>query len=116
MAASQTALTTTPEVALVRAAPVVRSNSRRALQRFMRNRLALAGATAILLLIVVAVIAPSVALQSPTQPDMRAVRSGPSAAHWLGTDDVGRDVSTRLVHRPRTSLALGFRPLAIPPA
>jgi peptide/nickel transport system permease protein len=44
---------------------------------------------------------------------MRAVRSAPSAAHWLGTDEVGRDVWSRLVYGARTSLSVGFGAVAI---
>ncbi|MCA1646682.1 MAG: ABC transporter permease [Chloroflexi bacterium] len=113
MAVSPAVLSTTVGVARVRSAPGLRSNSRRALQRFLHHRLALAGAAAILLLVLVAFAAPLVARQSPTQPDMRAVRSGPSVSHWLGTDEVGRDVWSRLVYGARTSLSVGFGAVAI---
>jgi peptide/nickel transport system permease protein len=93
--------------------PVTRSNSKRALGRFRRNRLAAAGATVIVLLILVAFLAPLLAPQSPTQPDMRAVRAAPSASHWLGTDEVGRDVWSRLIYGARTSLSVGFGAVAI---
>lgn len=110
-----TLIATTPKPTLrdARALPATRSNSRRAVSRFMRHRLALTGAATILLLIVVALAAPLVAPQSPTQPDLRAVRTGPSLAHWLGTDEVGRDVWSRLVYGARTSLSVGFGAVAI---
>jgi peptide/nickel transport system permease protein len=92
---------------------VVRSNTQRAAARFAHNRLALLGALAILVLIVVAFIAPLLAPQSPTLPDMSAVRAAPTAKHLLGTDEVGRDVWSRLIYGARTSLSVGFGAVAI---
>jgi peptide/nickel transport system permease protein len=75
--------------------------------------MAVAGAAAIVVLVLVAIFAAQLAPQSPTQPDMRAVRSAPSSSHWLGTDEVGRDVWSRLVYGARTSLSVGFGAVAI---
>jgi peptide/nickel transport system permease protein len=90
-----------------------RSNTRRAFGRFRRDRLAVGGAAAIIVLIVVAFLAPVIAPQSPTQPDLKAVRAAPSPTHWLGTDEVGRDVWSRVVYGSRTSLSVGFGAVAI---
>ena len=92
---------------------LVRSNAQRAFTRFSHNRLAVLGAVIILILIVVAFVAPLLAPQSPTQPDMTTVRTAPSAKHWLGTDEVGRDVWSRLIYGTRTSLSVGFGAVAI---
>ncbi len=113
MAATRAALAPLPDARLVRTTATVRSNSQRAIQRFVRNRLAFVGTVTVVLLVLVAVVAPLLAPQSPTQPDLRAVRSSPSAAHWLGTDEVGRDVWSRLVYGTRTSLSVGFGAVAI---
>ena len=43
----------------------------------------------------------------PNRPDLRSTLEGPSAAHWLGTDGLGRDVAARLLHGGRVSLAVG---------
>jgi peptide/nickel transport system permease protein len=56
------------------------------------------------LAVLVAVFAPVVARQSPNAQDLTAILKGPSAAHWLGTDDLGRDVWARLVYGTRSSL------------
>lgn len=45
---------------------------------------------------------------SPTEYDLRASLAAPSRAHWLGTDDQGRDVLARLIHGTRVSLSIGF--------
>ena len=53
----------------------------------------------------VAIFAPAVATHHPTQEaDFKALREPPSPAHWLGTDDIGRDLYSRIVHGARISL------------
>ncbi len=113
MAVRSAAIAPTSSTAATAAGTVVRSNTQRALSRFARNRLALLGAAAILVLIVIAIIAPLLAPLSPTQPDMTAVRAAPTLRHWLGTDEVGRDVWSRLIYGARTSLSVGFGAVAI---
>lgn len=51
-----------------------------------------------------AVLAPVIAPYPPDQVDLAAVHAGPSAAHWLGTDALGRDLLSRLIHGARTAL------------
>jgi len=79
---------------------VVRS---RLLSRFVHDRLAMAGAIFILVLVTVAVFAPWLAPHSPTA-NFPALNTGPSAHHWLGTDDIGRDILSRLMFGARISL------------
>lgn len=78
-----------------------------AARRFFRNRLAAAGAVVVLLLVVVAVFAPVLAPHSPRVQDYTAILQPPSEKHPLGTDELGRDVLSRLVFGARTSLLAG---------
>jgi peptide/nickel transport system permease protein len=74
---------------------------------FARNRLALVGLTIIALLVLVALAAPWLAPYSPTQGDLANARLlPPSAAHWFGTDDQGRDIASRLVHGASITLSV----------
>ncbi|GGI45482.1 peptide ABC transporter permease [Paenibacillus marchantiophytorum] len=75
--------------------------------RFARHKLAVAGLFVTLLLVVIAILAP---LISPHDPkEVTAIFSAkPSAVHWLGTDQVGRDVLSRLIYATRVSLIVGF--------
>ncbi|HEY2430791.1 MAG TPA: ABC transporter permease [Acidimicrobiales bacterium] len=72
-------------------------------RRFRRNRLAMAGAVLILLAVAVAVLAPVLAPYSPTR-NFPAINATPTSAHWLGTDDIGRDVLSRIMFGARVSL------------
>ena len=73
-------------------------------QGFARNRLAVAGLVIVLLLVVVAMLAPWLAPFSPTVGELADRLQPPSASHWLGTDDQGRDILSRLVHGARITL------------
>ncbi|GAB4388564.1 MAG: ABC transporter permease [Thermodesulfovibrionales bacterium] len=77
-------------------------------RRFKGNRLALAGGAAVAALVAVALLAPLIAPYEPTDIDIRNVLSPPSAAHPLGTDDLGRDVLSRMIWGSRVSLSVGF--------
>jgi len=80
---------------------------RRRLARFMRNRAAVAGAIIVLIVIVAAILAPWLSPYDPVQASFMTVRQAPSAAHWFGTDELGRDVLTRLLWGARASLLAG---------
>src|SRR5262245_18593532 len=69
---------------------------------------AVPAATCLGLLALLAVLAPWLAPRPPDAVDVRVVLRPPGAAGWLGTDDVGRDVLSRLLHAGRASLALGL--------
>lgn len=88
------------------------SPSRRSFRRFAKHRLAVAGAIALCVIILIAISAPLVAPQDPLESDLQALRQPPSGAHWLGTDLIGRDVWSRVAHGGRISLAVGI--LAVP--
>ena len=74
----------------------------------IRNRLALAGGFVLLLLAVTAVAAPWLAPYDPLQVSLPEALLPPSAAHLLGTDQLGRDVLSRLIYGTRISLLIGF--------
>jgi peptide/nickel transport system permease protein len=74
----------------------------------VRRPLGAIGAAIILLMLVVAILAPLIARYDPVINDFSAMLSSPSRAHWLGTDAFGRDVLARLVYGSRTALLVGF--------
>ena len=65
---------------------------------FARNRLAMLGLALVLMLVLVAVLAPWIAPYPPTVGELSQRLQAPSAAHWFGTDDQGRDILSRLMH------------------
>ncbi|HXH83342.1 MAG TPA: ABC transporter permease [Candidatus Tectomicrobia bacterium] len=73
-----------------------------------QHTLGAVGAGVIVVMILVAVLAPVIAPYDPVATDFAAMLSGPSAAHWLGTDAFGRDVLSRLIYGSRTALLVGF--------
>ena len=90
----------------VEAAPR-RVGRRRGLRKFMRNRAAVAGAAIVLLIMFVALLAPWLSPYDPIQASFMTVRKAPSLSHWFGTDELGRDVLTRLLWGARASLLAG---------
>lgn len=85
----------------------------RALSRYLRHKLAVAGSLILVLLILVAIFAPVVAGQDPYKIDLKNYQRPPSATHWLGTDIAGRDVYARLVFATRVSLSVGLVSVSI---
>jgi len=83
------------------------SPGRRALRRFLRHRLAMAGLVVILLFVLVALLAPWIAPADPNATSWTAIRRPPSADHWFGTDENGRDVLSRVIWGARASLMAG---------
>jgi peptide/nickel transport system permease protein len=75
---------------------------------FARNRLAVCGGVVVGVLVVLAVLAPGLAPWDPNRPDTRKILVSPSKSHWLGTDQLGRDVFSRVLYGSRISLAVGF--------
>nr|WP_256124086.1 oligopeptide ABC transporter permease [Paenibacillus chitinolyticus] len=80
---------------------------RQALRKFRRHKLAAAGSVVTLLLIAAALLAPVIVPYDPKEVT-GVFSAAPSAEHWLGTDQVGRDVFSRLVYATRVSLIVGF--------
>ena len=83
----------------------------RFLRRFARHRLGLLGLCFLLVVVVAAIFAPWLAPYSPTRILGKALQA-PSAAHWFGTDEIGRDVFSRIVWGSRISLQVVFFSIA----
>lgn len=94
-------------------ASVAASRQTRAWQRFKRHGLALMGLCIIVLLIVIALFAPRLAPHDPTAQDLAHILSAPSLRHPMGTDDLGRDVLSRVLWGARVSLAVAVSAVAI---
>ena len=71
------------------------------------NPLAASGAVLIVLFTLCAVLAPWLAPRDPAYIELPARLAGPSAAHWFGTDELGRDIFSRLVYGARISMSVG---------
>ena len=82
-------------------------------RRLKRRRGALLGLIVVLLFIAMALFAPWIASQDPIATDWGAIRKAPSAAHWFGTDEIGRDMLSRVVWGTRASLAAGVVSVSI---
>ncbi len=81
---------------------------RRALRLLAERRVALAGLAVMLFFVALAVLAPLVSPYNPLATDWMAVRKPPSALHWFGTDEIGRDVLARVIWGTRASLLAGL--------
>ncbi len=77
-------------------------------RRFLRNRLATAGLCVVALFIIFAVFADVLAPEPYDRSVLSETLRFPSARHWLGTDQVGRDMLSRMIYGARTSLIVGF--------
>jgi peptide/nickel transport system permease protein len=85
----------------------------RAWRRLKRRKGAMAALVVVVLLILVAVLAPWIAPYDPTKTSFAMVRKAPSWAHWLGTDEVGRDILSRVIFGARASLSAGLVSVSI---
>ena len=92
---------------LMAAGSTAESPTARTLRRFLRRRGAVLGLIVITFFVALAVLAPLVAAYDPAAQSWTTVRKAPSAVHWFGTDDVGRDVLTRVIYGARASLLAG---------
>jgi peptide/nickel transport system permease protein len=84
-----------------------RTPGRLAVSRFLRRPAAVAGLVVLVLFVVVAILAPLIAPFDPIATSWSAIRKAPSAAHWMGTDENGRDVLSRVLFGARASLLAG---------
>jgi ABC-type dipeptide/oligopeptide/nickel transport system permease subunit len=83
------------------------------LRAVVRHRLASVGLVIIAALCFLAIFAPLLAPYSPYDQDLYSVLAPPSAAHWLGTDNLGRDLLSRILYGARVSLFVGIAATAL---
>jgi peptide/nickel transport system permease protein len=81
--------------------------------RFRRNRPAVVGGVFVAILVIVAVFAPLIAPFDPNAQDLNNLTQPPGGAHLLGTDDIGRDVLSRIIFGARVSIAASLLPVAM---
>jgi peptide/nickel transport system permease protein len=77
-------------------------------ERFLKNKMAVAGSLVVLLLFAVSLLAPWIAPYDPGVIDLKQVLAAPSSVHLFGTDQLGRDVLSRMIWGARISLKVGF--------
>jgi len=98
------------------AVPVVRAARRersKTFRRFTANRLGVIGLIVVVALTVMALLAPYIAPFNPAKQDFSALLQPASSAHWLGTDELGRDTLTRVMYGARISLSAGLVSVAL---
>jgi ABC-type dipeptide/oligopeptide/nickel transport system permease subunit len=77
-------------------------------RRFLRNRLAVVGLAMVAIVFVVAIFAPLLAPYDPYQQNLLDTQASPSAAHWFGTDELGRDLLSRVIYGSRIAVVVGL--------
>jgi peptide/nickel transport system permease protein len=83
-------------------------------RRWYRTPSFVAGASILATIVLAALAAPLITQHDPAQQDLLHTLAGPSSSHWLGTDDLGRDVWSRLVYGARTDLRVAFLAVLFP--
>ena len=89
------------------------SPGRQALRRLGRNTTAMTGLAIVLIVTLLAVFAPLLAPHDPTAIELRNRLQAPNTTHWLGTDENGRDILSRLMYGARVSLLVGLGTVAL---
>lgn len=82
-------------------------------KKFFQNKMAVLGSIVIILFVILSVFAPLFTKLDPNQTDLLNIRGCPNAEHILGTDDLGRDIFTRLLYGGRISIAVGVISMAL---
>lgn len=85
-----------------------RSQTQEIVRRFLRNRQAVAGLIMLTILVFCAVFAPVIAPYDPIKQDLRSRLDPPSWEHIMGTDELGRDIFSRILYGARISLTVGL--------
>ena len=81
---------------------------RRAWRRLLRRRGAMLGLAVVIFFVLIAIFAPYISPYDPVATSWSAVRKAPSAQYWFGTDEIGRDVLSRVIWGARASLLAGL--------
>ena len=89
------------------------SPGRKTWKRLLRRGGAMFGLAVVVFFVVIAIFAPWIAPYDPLATSWSAVRAGPDAAHWFGSDELGRDVLSRIVWGARASLLAGVVSVSI---
>jgi peptide/nickel transport system permease protein len=82
-------------------------------RRFFRNKLAVMGLAMVGLIFFLAVFAPLVAPHDPQAQNLSATTRPPSAAHWFGTDELGRDQLSRVIYGSRIAIVVGMASIVL---
>ena len=90
-----------------------KSEFARILRQLSKNKLAVLGGIIFLIEVIVAILAPVIAPYDHTAMDLMNINAGPSAAHWFGCDDLGRDIFSRIIIGARYSITIGICAIAI---
>lgn len=90
-----------------------KSGWRRFLRRFRRNIPGVVGLIVIFVLVLLAILATSIAPYGWKEQDIANRFANVSSAHWLGTDELGRDIFSRLLYGARYSLTIGFAAIVV---
>jgi peptide/nickel transport system permease protein len=96
-----------PAIRISDSADELESPTRRALRRLFKRKGAVVGLIVLSTVILLALFAPLVAPYDPIATSWSLVRKPPSALHWFGTDDLGRDMLARVIYGARASLLAG---------
>ncbi|MFM9939755.1 MAG: ABC transporter permease [Hyphomicrobiaceae bacterium] len=106
--------TITPMTARKGRRPISRSFWQTAWRRLSQDRVALVCGSILLIILLAAIVAPFVAPYDPYRTSMtRRLLPVGDARHWLGTDELGRDLLSRLIYGGRMSLFMGFAPIVL---
>lgn len=92
---------------------IILSPGKIAWNRFKKNKLAIFGAIVLILFLLLAILASFIAPYERDKIDLFMIEAAPVGKHFLGTDDIGRDVFTRLLYGGRVSLGVGIAATAI---
>jgi peptide/nickel transport system permease protein len=107
------AVVTAPDTAATARVETIESPGRRAWRRLKKRKGAMLGLGVVSIMVAVALLAPFIAPHDPIKQSWSAVRKPPSALYWLGTDEVGRDVLSRIIYGARASLSAGLISVSI---
>ena len=99
---------TLPGIVITNKAEAPESPTRRALRRLLKRKGAVFGLVVIAAFILLAIFAPLVAPYDPIATSWSLVRKPPTASHWFGTDELGRDIVARVIYGARASLTAGL--------
>ncbi|SFG65303.1 peptide/nickel transport system permease protein [Desulfotomaculum arcticum] len=93
--------------------PAIRAPWMEGMQRLLRQKTAIFGLIIVCILLLTALLAPLLAPYDPVAPDLPSRLQAPSATHFLGTDELGRDILSRIIYGSRISIQVGLLAVGI---